>query len=170
MLLMEPAGNLEKATFAAGCFWGVEAVFRRVEGVIETAVGYTGGTKPEPTYEEVCSGTTGHAESVELLFDPARVTYDRLLDIFWENHDPTQVNGQGPDTGSSYRSVIFYHTEEQRKKAEASKARLQASGKYSRPVVTEIVPAGTFWRAEEYHQQFYEKSGRGYCAAPKYWE
>jgi hypothetical protein len=103
---------------------------------------------------------------VELLFDPARVTYDRLLDIFWENHDPTQVNGQGPDTGSSYRSVIFYHTEEQRKKAEASKARLQASGKYSRPVVTEIVPAGTFWRAEEYHQQFYEKSGRGYCAAP----
>ncbi len=153
----------EKATFAAGCFWGVEAEFRNVPGVVDAAVGYTGGKTANPTYEDVCSDETGHAEAVEVEFDPARVTYERLLDVFWENHDPTTLNRQGPDVGSQYRSAIFFHSPEQKAKAEASRDRLTASGRYKRPVVTEIAPAGTFWRAEEYHQRYLEKRGQAHC-------
>jgi len=161
----------ERATFAAGCFWGVEAAFRRIKGVMETAVGYTGGTISDPTYQKVCSGRTGHAEAVGIIFDPAVVSYRQLLDVFWSIHDPTQVNRQGPDVGTSYRSAIFYHSPEQHEQAEASKARLAASPEYKGKIIaTEIVPAQQFWKAEEYHQQFFEKSGRGYCASPKCWE
>jgi peptide-methionine (S)-S-oxide reductase len=161
---MEKAGEFGKATFAAGCFWGVEAAFRHKDGVIETAVGYTGGTTPEPTYEQVCSGTTGHAEAVEIIFDPAVITYEKLLDIFWSVHDATQLDRQGPDIGSNYRSAIFYHTPEQKATAETLRDRLQAYGEYrNRKIVTEIVPASTFWRAEDCHQHFFEKSGRGFC-------
>lgn len=168
---MDPETRYEKATFASGCFWGVEAAFRRIEGVIETAVGYTGGTVPEPAYEQVCSGKTGHAEAVEILFDPAVVSYEKLLDVFWNIHDPTQKNRQGPDIGTNYRSAIFYHTPEQKEIAESSRERIASSGKYpGREIVTEIVPAPQFWRAEEYHQQYYEKCGRGYCATSKNWE
>ncbi|HEY7545898.1 MAG TPA: peptide-methionine (S)-S-oxide reductase MsrA [Blastocatellia bacterium] len=149
----------EKATFAAGCFWGVESAFRRVKGVISTQVGYSGGHHSNPSYREVCSGFTGHAESLEITFDPAQVSYEELLEIFWNEHDPTTLNRQGPDVGSQYRSVIFYHTPEQEAAARASKERLQASGRYSRPIVTEIVPAAEFYRAEEYHQQYFEKQG-----------
>jgi len=163
--------ELERATFAAGCFWGVEAAFRQIKGVVETAVGYTGGTVPEPDYQNVCSGRTGHAEAVGIIFDPAVVRYEQLLDIFWSIHDPTQVNRQGPDVGTNYRSAIFYHSPEQQKLAEASKARLAALKKYrGKTIATEIVPASQFWKAEEYHQQYFEKSGRGYCASPKCWE
>src|SRR6476469_5203247 len=154
---------MSKATFAAGCFWGVEAEFRKVEGVLATAVGYEGGTLERPTYEDVCSGRTGHAEAVEVDYDPARVSYDRLLDVFWENHDPTTLNRQGPDVGEQYRSAIFFHDAEQEKAARESKARLEASGRYRRPVVTAIVPASTFWRAEDYHQQYLEKRGLATC-------
>ena len=154
---------IEKATFAAGCFWGVEEAFRHVSGVSETVVGYAGGHVTDPTYAQVCAGTTGHAESVQITFDPSSVSYDDLLKIFWENHDPTTVNRQGPDIGTQYRSVIFYHDEGQRRAAEASKAALNESGKYKRPVVTEIVPAGPFFRAEEYHQQYFEKTGKTSC-------
>lgn len=162
---MESAGGSETATFAAGCFWGVEAAFRQTEGVIETRVGYTGGTVPHPTYEQVCSGTTGHAEAVEILFNPDVVSYDRLLEIFWKIHDPTQLNRQGPDIGTNYRSAIFCHSPGQKSAAASSRDRLQRSGKYGNdPIVTEIVTASDFWPAEEYHQQFYEKCGRGYCA------
>jgi peptide-methionine (S)-S-oxide reductase len=162
---MEEKGQYQKATFAAGCFWGVEAAFRHREGVIATAVGYTGGTTSGPTYEQVCSGTTGHAEAVEILFDPNIISYDLLLNLFWDCHDSTQRDRQGPDIGSNYRSAIFFHTGEQRAAAEASKAWLQASDAFrGKEIVTEIVPAGEFWMAEEYHQQFYEKSGRGFCA------
>ena len=153
----------EKATFAAGCFWGVEVEFRNVPGVVDAAVGYTGGKTANPTYEDVCSDETGHAEAVEVEFDPARVTYERLLDVFWENHDPTTLNRQGPDVGSQYRSAIFFHSPEQKAKAEASRARLAASGRYTRPIVTEITPAATFWRAEEYHQRYLEKRGQAHC-------
>ena len=153
----------EKATFAAGCFWGVEVEFRNVPGVVDAAVGYTGGTTANPTYENVCSGDTGHAEAVEVEFDPARVTYDRLLDVFWENHDPTTLNRQGPDVGSQYRSAVFFRSPEQKAVAEASRAKLAGSGRYKRPVVTEIVPATTFWRAEEYHQRYLEKRGQARC-------
>jgi peptide-methionine (S)-S-oxide reductase len=153
----------EKATFAAGCFWGVESAFRQVPGVVDAAVGYTGGPKANPTYEDVCSDETGHAEAVEVEFDPARVTYEQLLNVFWENHDPTQKNRQGPDVGTQYRSAIFFHSPEQRAAAEASKAKLDSSGKYRRPVVTEIVPAARFWRAEEYHQRYLEKRGLAHC-------
>jgi len=165
---MDEEAIREKATFAAGCFWGIEAAFRRVKGVIETAAGYTGGPVPDPHYEMVCSGRTGHAEAVEVIFDPAVVTYDTLLHLFWSIHDPTQLNRQGPDAGTNYRSALFYHTQEQKEKAEASRARLGASEKFQgKTIATEIVPARQFWKAEEYHQQYYEKSGRGYRAGPK---
>jgi peptide-methionine (S)-S-oxide reductase len=150
-----------KATFAAGCFWGVEATFRQTAGVISTAVGYEGGSKPEPTYKEVCSGRTGHAEAVQVEFDPARVSYGQLLDIFWANHDPTTLNRQGPDTGTQYRSAVFFHDAEQERAARASKETWQA--KFSRPIVTEIAPATNFWIAEDYHQQYLEKRGLAHC-------
>ena len=149
----------EKATFGAGCFWGVESAFRRVPGVVATQVGYAGGNKANPTYKEVCTDGTGHAEVVEVEFDPARVSYEQLLGVFWQIHDPTQFNRQGPDFGSQYRTVIFYHSPEQERAARASQARLEASGKFRRPIVTEIEPAREFWRAEEYHQQYFEKRG-----------
>lgn len=153
---------MEKATFAAGCFWGVEAAFRRVPGVTATQVGYMGGWKERPTYEEVCSKTTGHAEVVEVTFDPAVVTYEELLQLFWGCHDPTQLNRQGPDVGTNYRSAIFCHSPAQEAAARLSRDREQNSGRHSRPIVTEITAAGTFWRAEEYHQQYLEKRG-GSC-------
>lgn len=147
----------ETATFAAGCFWGVEAAFRKVGGVRETQAGYAGGTMMSPTYEQVGSGRTGHAESVRVQFDPEEVSYDDLLDVFFSLHDPTTPDRQGPDIGSQYRSIIFYHDEVQRQKAEASRERQERSGRWSRPVVTEIVPAKEFYPAEEYHQRYYEK-------------
>ena len=168
---MDEGIELEKATFAAGCFWGVEAAFRQINGVIETSVGYTGGSASEPDYKKVCSGRTGHAEAVGIIFDPAVVSYEKLLDTFWSIHDPTQVNRQGPDIGTNYRSAIFYHSPEQKKQAEASKARVESSEKYrGKTIATEIVPAPRFWKAEEYHQQYYEKCGRGYCASKKIWD
>ena len=156
----------EQATLAAGCFWGVEAELRAVPGVIETQVGYTGGTTDHPTYEQVCSGRTGHAEAVWLRFDPARVSYEKLLDVFWKLHDPTTLNRQGPDVGSQYRSAIFFHGEAQRAAAEASRDRLAAGGTYRRPIVTQIVPAVTFHPAEEYHQRYLEKNGLANCHVP----
>lgn len=153
----------EKATFGAGCFWGVEATFRQIEGVVATAVGYEGGAMPNPTYRDVCTDATGHAEVVEVEYDPARVEYTTLLQVFWDNHNPTTLNAQGPDHGSQYRSAIFYHSPEQQAAAVASRAALEASGKWKRPIVTEIVPASTFWRAEEYHQQYLEKRGQSSC-------
>jgi len=155
--------SLERATFGAGCFWGVEAEFRRVEGVIATRVGYTGGHVANPTYKQVCNGDTGHAEAVEVVFDPSKVSYEALLEVFWANHDPTQVNRQGPDFGEQYRTVIFYHSPEQKRAAEASKEALAKSGRYRRPIATQIVEASTFWEAEEYHQQYLEKRGLGSC-------
>jgi peptide-methionine (S)-S-oxide reductase len=154
---------MAKATFGAGCFWGVEEAFRQVPGVRGTAVGYSGGTLDHPTYEDVCSDRTGHAEVVEVDYDPAKVSYDALLDVFWNNHNPTQRNRQGPDVGTQYRSVIFFHDPEQEKAARASKERLEKSGRFSRPIVTEISPAESFWRAEEYHQRYFEKRGGGSC-------
>lgn len=154
---------MQKATFAAGCFWGVETAFRSTPGVISTRVGYTGGSLNHPTYKDVCSDRTGHAEAVEVTYDPARVSYDQLLKVFWENHDPTTLNRQGPDVGTQYRSAIFYHTPEQEAAARASKARLESSGAYRRPIVTEIVPAVEFWQAEDYHQQYLEKKGLAHC-------
>lgn len=153
----------EKATFAAGCFWGVEDTFRNLEGVVDAAVGYTGGTKENPTYKEVCTDGTGHAEAVQVEYDPARVPYERLLEVFWENHDPTSRNRQGPDVGSQYRSAIFFHSPEQEREAKASRDALDRSGKYPRRIVTEIAPAGTFYRAEEYHQRYLEKNGLAKC-------
>jgi len=153
----------DKATFGAGCFWGVEETFRQTKGVVATAVGYMGGSMQNPTYQDVCTDRTGHAEVVEVEYDPAQVSYDQLLDIFWANHDPTTLNRQGPDWGAQYRSAIFYHTPEQRAAAEASKAKQQASGRFRRPIVTEITPAATFWRAEEYHQQYLAKRGQTQC-------
>lgn len=156
-------GGRGKATFAAGCFWGVEAAFRNTEGVTGTRVGYTGGHTPNPTYEQVCSDTTGHAEAVEVEYDPARVSYEDLLRVFWENHDPTQRNRQGPDVGSQYRSAVFWHGDDQRRTAEQSKAAEGASGRHSRPIVTEIVEATPFYEAEDYHQQYLEKRGLATC-------
>ena len=153
----------KKATFGAGCFWGVEAAFRQLEGVTRTRVGYTGGTLDNPTYEDVCSHTTGHAEVVEVTYDPERVSYDELLEVFWHKHDPTQLNRQGWDVGDQYRSVVFVHDDEQRAAAERSKAELDASGRYRKPVATVIEPAQTFYRAEEYHQRYLEKQGRSSC-------
>ena len=153
--------NLEKATFGAGCFWGVETTFRAVPGVVDAAVGYEGGSYPNPTYQDVCTGQTGHAEVLEVTFDPAQVSYDTLLNVFWENHDPTTLNRQGPDHGTQYRSAIFTHSPEQAATAQASKIAHQ--GDFKRPIVTEIVPASTFYRAEEYHQQYLGKRGLAHC-------
>ena len=157
------AQTLEKATFGAGCFWGVEATFRQTPGVVETAVGYEGGTLENPTYKDVCTDETGHVEVVEVTFDPAQVSYDTLLNVFWENHNPTTLNSQGPDYGSQYRSAIFVHSPAQQAAAQASKDALGQSGRFKRPIVTEIVPAQTFYRAEEYHQQYLEKRGLAHC-------
>ena len=154
---------MEKATFGAGCFWGVEAAFRELPGVVEAAVGYLGGTLVNPTYKDVCSGATGHAEVVEVTYDPAQLSYERLLDLFWTVHNPTTLNRQGPDVGTQYRSAIFFHTPEQRAAAERSKQELQASGRFPRPIVTEITPASAFYRAEEYHQQYLAKRGLRSC-------
>jgi peptide-methionine (S)-S-oxide reductase len=151
----------EKALFAAGCFWGVEAAFRQVKGVLRTAVGYSGGHFPNPTYEDVCGDRTGHAEVVEVEYDPMMVSYEDLLRVFWENHDPTTLNRQGPDVGSQYRSAIFFHSPEQEAAARASKEKEQQ--RHKRPVVTEITPASTFYRAEDYHQQYLEKRGLATC-------
>jgi peptide-methionine (S)-S-oxide reductase len=151
----------KKATFGAGCFWGVEAAFRQIEGVTRTRVGYTGGTLDNPTYEDVCSHTTGHAEVVEVMYDPERVSYDELLEVFWRKHDPTQLNRQGWDIGDQYRSVVFFHDQEQQEAAARSKAREQAG--LSAPIVTQIEPAETFYEAEDYHQQYLEKRGRSSC-------
>ncbi len=153
----------EVATFAAGCFWGVESAFRQVPGVQETAVGYLGGVTEYPTYEQVCTKTTGHAEVVQLTFDPAVVSYEQLLDVFWQIHDPTTLNRQGPDIGTQYRSAIFTHSPGQQAAAEASMAAHAAAGRYAGPIVTEITPAGPFWRAEAYHQQYLEKRGLSNC-------
>ncbi len=151
------------ATFSAGCFWGVEIAFRRTAGVLETQVGYMGGATQAPTYRDVCSDTTGHAEVVQVIYDPNSVSYEQLLEVFWTCHDPTQVNRQGADIGSQYRSAIFCHDEEQQRAAEASKQALQDSGRVRKPVATEIVPAKTFWLAEQYHQQYLEKRGLATC-------
>jgi len=156
--------STEKATFGAGCFWGVEAVFRQTNGVKDAAAGYAGGKMENPTYEDVCSDETGHAEVVEVLFDPSEVSYGELLDVFWRNHDPTTHNRQGPDVGSQYRSVVFYHSPEQKVAAEAKLAELEKSGRFRRPIVTQIEPAPTFYRAEEYHQRYLAKHGRTHCA------
>jgi peptide-methionine (S)-S-oxide reductase len=153
----------KKATFGAGCFWGVEAAFRQLEGVTGTRVGYTGGTLENPTYEDVCSHTTGHAEVVEVTYDPEQVSYEQLLDVFWHKHDPTQLNRQGWDIGDQYRSVVFAHDDEQREVALSSKAREQTN--WRAPIVTQIEPAETFYEAEDYHQQYLEKRGRSSCTA-----
>jgi peptide-methionine (S)-S-oxide reductase len=154
---------MAKATFAAGCFWGVEATFRQLPGVISTRVGYIGGNTANPTYKEVCTDRTGHAEAVEVEYDPAKLSYDKLLEVFWENHDPTQLNRQGPDWGTQYRSAIFFHTPEQETAAKASKEQLEKSHRFSKAVVTQIVPAVTFFEAEDYHQQYLEKKGLASC-------
>jgi peptide-methionine (S)-S-oxide reductase len=154
---------MQKATFAAGCFWGVEATFRQMPGVIATRVGYIGGNTENPSYKEVCTDRTGHAEAVEVEFDPATVRYEDLLKVFWENHDPTQLNRQGPDWGTQYRSAIFFHTPEQQTAALASKESLEKARRYSKPIVTQIVPAVTFFPAEDYHQQYLEKRGMASC-------
>jgi peptide-methionine (S)-S-oxide reductase len=152
------------ATFAAGCFWGVEARFSELPGVLSTEVGYTGGRTDDPTYEEVCSHRTGHAEAVRLEYDPEAITYEQLLDAFFAMHDPTQLDRQGPDIGDQYRSAIFFHTPEQEAAARTHVARLESDGRHGRPIVTEIVAAPRFWRAEEYHQKYFAKHGRGSCA------
>jgi len=154
---------MEKATFAAGCFWGVQAAFDEMPGVIRTVAGYTGGTTTDPSYKDVCGGRTGHAEAVEVVYDPSEVGYDDLLDLFWRIHDPTTLNRQGPDVGSQYRSAIFYHDEEQKKKALASKRELERSGQYARAIVTEIAPAGPFYPAEDYHQHYFRGQSSGGC-------
>src|SRR2546421_1490090 len=153
----------EKATFGAGCFWGVEETFRKLKGVTDTAVGYAGGTKENPTYEDVCTDQTGHAEVVQVEFDPAKTSYPELLDVFWANHNPTTLNRQGPDVGTQYRSVIFYYSPDQQAAAMASKEKLEQSGKYKHPIVTQILPTSQFYRAEEYHQQYLEKRGLSHC-------
>jgi len=154
---------MQSATFAAGCFWGIEARFAALPGVISTAVGYMGGSTSQPEYRQVCSGDTGHAEVVQLTFDEQQTDYNQLLNAFWQMHDPTTLNRQGPDIGSQYRSAIFFHSPEQQTLAEISKAELNNSGLLATPVVTEITSCSTFWRAEEYHQRYLEKNGRGLC-------
>jgi peptide-methionine (S)-S-oxide reductase len=153
----------EIATFGAGCFWGIEAAFRRIPGVVDAAVGYSGGHTVNPTYQDVCTDETGHAEVVQVIFDPAKVSYEQLLDAFWAIHDPTQKNRQGPDFGSQYRTAIFFHSPEQEAAAKKSKAALDASKKFGRPIATEITAAGSFYRAEEYHQKYLEKRGSASC-------
>lgn len=153
----------EKATFGAGCFWGVEAEFRKIPGVKATAVGYEGGAMENPTYRDVCSDRTGHAEVVQVEFDTAEVAYAELLKVFWDSHDPTTMNRQGPDVGTQYRSVIFFHTPEQERAAIASRKSVEESGKHRDPVVTQIEPAAVFYRAEDYHQQYLEKRGLAEC-------
>jgi len=155
--------NYETATFGAGCFWGIEETFRRVPGVVETAVGFMGGTLANPTYEDVCTGRTGHTEVVQVTYDPERVSYRDLLNVFWNAHDPTTLNRQGPDIGTQYRSVIFYHTPEQEAAARESKEEMGRSKRFRRPIVTAIQPAREFWRAVEYHQQYFAKRGGGHC-------
>jgi peptide-methionine (S)-S-oxide reductase len=152
-----------KATFGAGCFWGVEATFRELDGVVDAAVGYEGGHMLNPTYQDVCTDRTGHAEVVEVEYDPSKIAYERLLNVFWDSHDPTQVNRQGPDTGTQYRSVVFFHTPEQEQVARASKEALQKSGRFRRPIATLIEPAQTFYPAEDYHQQYLAKRGLRHC-------
>jgi peptide-methionine (S)-S-oxide reductase len=154
---------MEKATFGAGCFWGVEATFREVKGVADVAAGYLGGTLANPTYRDVCRGDTGHAEVVQVEFDPDQVSYEDLLEVFWNSHNPTTLNRQGPDVGSQYRSAIFYHTPRQAAAAKASKEKQEASGRFKKPIVTEITPASMFYRAEEYHQRYLEKHGLRNC-------
>jgi peptide-methionine (S)-S-oxide reductase len=161
---MEGAMQMEKATFAAGCFWGVEAAFRQVGGVVSTAVGYMGGRLKNPTYRDVCTDETGHAEVVQVEYDPSKVSYGDLLKVFWQAHDPTTLNRQGPDVGTQYRSAVFFHSPEQEAAAKASKEQLQRAAAYKRPIVTEITPAGEFYRAEDYHQQYLEKRGLAQCA------
>jgi peptide-methionine (S)-S-oxide reductase len=153
----------EIATFGAGCFWGIEAAFRRVPGVLDAVVGYSGGRTENPTYQDVCTDTTGHAEVVQVAFDPEKLSYEQLLDVFWTLHDPTQVNRQGPDYGKQYRTAIFFHSPEQEAAAKKSKQALEASGKLRRPIATEITAAVPFWRAEEYHQRYLEKRGAASC-------
>ena len=149
----------EKATFGAGCFWGVEAAFRKVKGVVSTTVGYSGGSSKNPTYKDVCSGRTGHAEVVQVEYDPSKTSYEELLNVFWGAHDPTQMNRQGPDVGTQYRSAIFFYNAEQEAAAKAAKTHLEKSGRYRKPIVTEIIPASELYMAEEYHQQYFEKHG-----------
>jgi peptide-methionine (S)-S-oxide reductase len=152
----------EKATFGAGCFWGVEETFRELKGIISTTVGYAGGNKSNPSYEDVCTDETGHAEVVEVEFNPSQISYEQLLDVFWSNHNPTTLNRQGPDVGTQYRSIIFYHSPEQ--KAAAEKSKIEKTAKFHGPIVTQIEPASKFWRAEEYHQRYLEKRGQSHCA------
>lgn len=160
---MNDSDTKATATFGAGCFWGVEAAYRQMPGVISTRVGYLGGTMENPTYKDVCTGRTGHAEVVEVSYDPSKVSYDDMLTIFWENHDPTTLNRQGPDVGTQYRSAIFYHDEDQKAAAVASKEEREKSGRYHRPIVTEITAATPFYEAEDYHQQYLEKRGLSSC-------
>jgi peptide-methionine (S)-S-oxide reductase len=163
---MEIPNNVktEQATFGGGCFWCTEAQFQYLDGVLKVESGYAGGTVPNPTYDEVCSGTTGHAEVIQVTYDPAKISYEELLQAFWQSHDPTQLNRQGNDVGTQYRSVIFYHNEEQHKLAELYKDKLQHSGAYDQPVVTEIAPITTFYKAENYHQNYYNQNGsQPYC-------
>ncbi len=155
--------NMQLATFAAGCFWGIEEAFRKIKGVKSTMVGYTGGRLENPTYEDVCTDKTGHAEAIQIQFDPSEVSYEKLLDVFWSIHDPTTMNRQGPDMGSQYRSMISFHTPEQEEIAKKSKEALERSGRFKNKIVTEILPALTFYKAEEYHQQYYMKRGGGSC-------
>ena len=153
----------EKATFGAGCFWGVEETFRNLKGVLSTSVGYAGGRKENPTYQDVCTDKTAHAEVVEVEFDPSQISYDELLNVFWSNHNPTTLNRQGPDVGTQYRSVIFYHSPEQEATAKTSKEKVAKSGRFNRAIVTQIEPALKFWRAEEYHQRYLQKRGQSHC-------
>jgi peptide-methionine (S)-S-oxide reductase len=157
---------MEKATFGAGCFWGIESAFLKIKGVKSTAVGYMGGRLENPTYRDVCSGETGHAEAVQVEYDPSEVSYDELLNVFWEIHDPTTLNRQGPDVGPQYRSVIFFHNPEQEAAAKISKEKVHNSGRFRRKIVTEIVPASQFYRAEEYHQRYLEKRALSSCRLP----
>jgi peptide-methionine (S)-S-oxide reductase len=154
---------MEKATFGAGCFWHVEAAYQKIKGVTSTTVGYMGGNLKNPTYEDVCTDKTGHAEVVQIAYDPEKITYEKLLDIFWNIHDPTQLNRQGPDRGTQYKSVIFYHSEQQKKTAEQSKNKLEKSKKYTKPIATKITKAMEFYKAEEYHQKYFEKNGLNSC-------
>jgi peptide-methionine (S)-S-oxide reductase len=159
----DPMGKTEKATFAGGCFWGIEKIFGEIPGVVSTRVGYTGGRVADPSYELVCTGTTGHAEAIEVTYDPARVAYEDLVAFFFQHHDPTTLDRQGNDVGDQYRSAIFTHSAEQRKAAEAAKAALEAARVFRRPIVTEIEPASEFYAAEEYHQKYLQKNPKGYC-------